>query len=339
MSSSIARKDAKENSRNRETKANSAVKAVSLRFVRLMALSAALMLASAHSVPANAAPVTFTIDPARSGVTISGSLTVPAVGTYPYKTQGSGSLTTSYGGTIVVELEPPRILFPGGSDIQFETNGTWQPVSGGGAGSQPANYAGETTPPFTTTYFAARNIAFDAVGEAILLANGSFNATNLTEYYLTNHSPQPVIDYRVSSSVPGDSTSGVAPLAGALTNAAVVATLSSGSGLLTLVVPVEATITRMIGSYPSTTILNGQITATAPASAWPLVISINIESGKTTLSWPSLPGQSFIVQSTPNLTGSWSTATGSMNTANGTTTWTPSTSPGSPQFYRVVGHY
>lgn len=302
-------------------------------------LSAVIVLAIASPEPTAAAPVTFTIDPARSAVSFSGNLTVPSVGTFTFKTQGAGSLTTSYAGSIVVELAPPNIILPGGSDIRIETNGTWQPAAGGGAGSAPAAYGGEITPPFTTSLFAGRNIQFDVTASAALLSNGVFNATNLIVTYLTNATPAPTIDYRVTSSVQGDSTNGTSLLTGSATNVAIGSTLSNSSGELTLTVPVNVTNNLTIGSNPSTTILSGQIVATAPASAWPLLIAISLENGKLTLSWPSLPGQSFTVQTTQNIGQPWSPASGTTNLSGSTTTWTANSLPNSVQFYRVIGSF
>jgi hypothetical protein len=204
----------------------------------------------------------------------------------------------------------------------METNGTWEPAVGGGAGSAQADYAGKINPPFTTNYFAGRNIHFDVTGPATLNANGSFDA-NLMVTYLTNATPPPVVDYHVTSSLAGVSTNGAALLTAPATNAATGSTLSSGSGTLTLVLPVNVTNELIIGSYPSATILSGQVVATAPASDWPLLISISVESGKLNLSWPGLPGQSFAVQTTRNLAESWSTAFGTTNHSGATTIGRP----------------
>jgi hypothetical protein len=297
---------------------------------------AAAMALSCAGRPATAALVTFTIDTAQSSVVLSGSLTVPRVGTFSYETQGTGSLTTSYGGTVALELKPPNISFPGGSDIRLETNGVWQPSAAGEAGSQPADYAGRITPPETTNYFAGRNIQFDVAGAATLLSDGSFNPTNIVISYLTNSVPAPAIDFRVTSEVPGDSTNGSVSLVGSSTNTTTGATLSSGSGLLTLVLPVHATNSLTFGSYPSTTILDGQIVATAPASAWPLFVTISLAGTKLNLSWPALLGQSFSVQATGALGEPWGGASGTTKLAGGTATWTTVTTTNAAQFYRVV---
>jgi hypothetical protein len=301
-------------------------------------LAGVIALAGVCHEATAAGPVTFTVDSTRSSVSLSGFLTVPLAGEYPYQTQGAGSLTTSLGGGVIVELAPPGILFPGGSDVFMETNGTWAPAVGGGAGSAPANYAGKINPPSTTNEFAGRNIHFDVIGSATLNANGLFDA-NLIVTYLTNASPAPSVDYHVTSSLPGVSTNGTALLTAPSTNAATGATLSSGSGTLTLVVPVNDTNVLTIGSYPSTTILSGQIVATAPARDWPLVISVSRESGILNLSWSSLPGQSFTVETTPNLGEPWSSASGTTNVTGTTTIWTPASTPDTAQFYRVVGSY
>jgi hypothetical protein len=285
-----------------------------------------------------AGSVVFKVDPARSYVSVSGSVTISGVGTYVFQQQGAGSLTASYTGSILVALAPPTISFPGGSAIQANNSGTWQPAAGGASGTAPANYGILVQPLFTTGYAAFRNTKLDLTGPPVLLTNGGFDAGHLMTTYLTNTPPPPTMDFLVSSLLPSMSTNGTALLTGTGTNSPGTAYLTNGLGLLTLVVPVGTTNSATIGDYPVTVILRGQIVATAPATAWPLQVSMGVQPGLVMLTWPSLPGQSFFVQTKANLNAAWSLAGGTITVHSNTTTWTASAG-GSAGFYRVVGSY
>ena len=295
-----------------------------------------LVALAVHAQPVVPAPVTFTIDPTRSSITLSGEVTIPLAGTYRFQPQGAGSLTTTYTGTIPVELAPPGIRFPGGGAVQANTNGSWQPTVGGGAGSAPADYGLMISPPLTTGYAAARNIRVDLTSPVISLTNGGFDASLLVLTYLTNSTLLPSMDYRVSSLLPGNSTNGTALLTGSVANSPGVAFLTNGAGLLTLVLPVNTTNVSTVGGDQATLVLQGQVVATAPASAWPVRVSISVQAGQLTLSWPSLAGQNYSVQTTGDLGIAWGSATGTMTTGPDTTTWTTSVDAG-VGFYRVVG--
>jgi hypothetical protein len=279
--------------------------------------------------------VVFTIDPARSHIALSGDVTIPAVGTCAFQAQGSDSLVASYSGTIFVELAPPMIGFPGGSVIKASNTGAWQPAVGGVSGSALANYGIVVHPPFTTASSAIRNLRLDLTSPMALLSDGGFDASQLVTSYLTSAAPPPSMDYLVSSPLPGMSTNGTARLTDRGTNGPSTAYLTNGAGRLTLVLPVNTTNTSTLAGNPTTVILQGQIVATAPATAWPLTVSMELEAGQVTLAWPSLPGQSFAVQSKPDWAASWNPATGTMTVYPNTTTWTGNAS-GQAGFYRVV---
>ena len=91
--------------------------------------------------PVPASPVVFTIDATRSHISLSGSVTIPALGSYAFQAQGSGSLVANYSGSIVADLAPPQISFPGGSVIKASNSGAWQLAVGGASGAAfTANY-------------------------------------------------------------------------------------------------------------------------------------------------------------------------------------------------------
>jgi hypothetical protein len=69
-----------------------------------------LALVFTESPAAVGAPVVFTLDPARSLVTLSGD----ALGN-PLAPQADGSLTTAFGGTLNADVTATSIEFTGGS--------------------------------------------------------------------------------------------------------------------------------------------------------------------------------------------------------------------------------
>jgi hypothetical protein len=245
----------------------------------------------------------------------------------------------TYSGTIVAELAPPQIGFPGGSVIKAGNSGAWQPAAGGVSGKAVANYGILVQPLIATAYSAIRNIQLDLTGPPAVLGYGAFDASQLVTLYLTNAVPAPSVDYLVTSALlPALDTNGTTLLTGSGTNSPSTAYLTNGAGKLTLVLPVNTTNSAALGGNPTTVTLQGQIVATAPAASWPLRISMGIHASQVVLTWPSLPGQSFAVQSKPDVNVPWSAAAGTITVYSNTTTWTGSIG-GEEGFYRVVGSY
>lgn len=282
--------------------------------------------------------VVFNVDPAQSIVSMSGNVAMSGVGTFPFQAQGAGSLTTTYGGQILVDLSPPYLQLPGGSLIRANTNGTWQPGSGGTSGTAPADYGGKITPPLTTAYAAARNIQLDLAGPSVLPTNGNFDASLLTFTFVTNPPPSPVVDYLVTSLIPGDSTNGTVVLDGTSTNGPATASITNNSGMLYLTLPVNTSIVSTTSVGVVTFVLTGQIVATAPSSDWVFPVSISVSAGQVTLEWPSVPGQGFSVLTAPSLSGPWNPASGTLTQKSSSTTWTGGEG-GNVGFYRVVENH
>lgn len=300
-------------------------------------LGGVVWLAQADLVAAS--PVAFTVNSTNSVITLSGKVIISGV-SVPLTEQSAGSLTTHYGGSVLLDLTPPTIQFVGGSDIVAQTNGSWQPLAGGAAGNAPADYGGKLTfyIPFLGTisaWAAVRNIALDIGSSAMILTNSGFDAARLNIVFLTNNPPAPVLDYQVNGvGTLFPSSSGASPLSRGLTNSQALAYLTNTAGLLKLVIPVNATNTTSLNSPNDTTmVLKGQLVATAPASAWPLVVNIGVTNAQVTLSWSSVTGQVFTVLGSPDL-HHWATNSGATAINSNTTTWTASQS-GNTRFYRV----
>ena len=290
--------------------------------------------------PVAAGPVTFTIDTTRSSITLSGNLDAGVLGTLPITAQGTGSLTTRYSGGILANLTPPNIQFPGGSLIQANTNGTWKPAIGGGTGSAAANYGGEILDSFLlTAYFAGRNFLLDVASPQMTLTNGGFNSGLMAVTFLTNTNLAPSTDYVLTVPLePSEDTNGNLSLTGTSTNSPNTAYLTNSGGKLALFLPVSITNVVTNSSEVITVVLMGTVGATAPASAWPLTLSGGLQNGKVSLTWPSFPGPTFTVQTTPALVTPWSTATGITTVQANTTTWT-ATATNTAQFYRLQASF
>jgi hypothetical protein len=118
---------------------------------------------------------TFTIDPALSSLRLSGEV----ADVFDIESQGAGSLTQSYEGAIVADVEGGAISFPGGSGVVARATRSYDPGDG------PANYGveGETGGFVSVTVGegAIRNFAFDLRSEAALAVSepGAFGAGGL----------------------------------------------------------------------------------------------------------------------------------------------------------------
>jgi hypothetical protein len=295
--------------------------------------------------PAAAGPLPFTIDPTRSSITLSGNVYDPAEDiTLVFAAQGTGSLVTTYTGTIMVDLDPPNIQFPGGSSITANTSGTWQPAVGGGSGSAPADYGGKITyslGPFTllTGYFAGRGMEFDTTSSETTLTNGGFNSGLLTVTFL----PGGTVDYNISGDI--ETTNGSSPLDGAATDITATAYLTNAYNVsnvlqkLTLNIPVNITNVSTESGDTITIILTGTVVAYAPSSDWPTPqITYSVNGEQLNLSWYSIPGQSFTLQAAQNLSGPWTAAPGPLTVNANTTSWTGNTT-NTAQYFRVLATY
>lgn len=294
-----------------------------------------VMGVSGAMVVGTAGTVTFTIDPVQSRIALSGKVPVPVLGSYAIQPQGPESLITSYSGTIIAEVTPPSIAFPGGSLVRANTNGIWRPAPGGGSGSAAADYAGQVQPPFTTGYAAVRNLQFDLSSPPLPVTNGSFDMSQVWIAFVTNSSMMGRVDFLVSSLFPAASTNGSVTLVGVATNAAGTAYLTNAAERLTLVLPVNATNTAPVGGEPATLVMQGQVVATAPAAAWPIQVGVRFEAGQVVLRWASLPGQKFTVQARPDFKSAWGMASGTLTPGPSMTTWSAPVA-GPARFYRIL---
>jgi hypothetical protein len=235
-----------------------------------------------QSSSAHAAPVTFTIDPAQSSISLSGTV----VGT-TVKEQAPGSLTTSFSGSVTAELTDSTITFTTAGLVIANNNGEWEPKANGAVGKEPANYGAAAQIAGAAGTAAARNIQFQLSSASLALADGSFDASAIVFQFPTN-SPA-TLAYRTAGFL---SLSGSESLSGVGTNRNTTkATLATNGDIQTLTIPIEADFYfKLIVPNDTKLTISKQLVATR-----------RLGGASTTFeSWVS---GKFAGQSDPNVTG------------------------------------
>ena len=290
----------------------------------VVAGSAAIWLVLIGGVFSASADV-FTIDPAQSSLTLSGS----ALGA-TFTPQGSGSLTTTYGGTIQLTQTAGTIQFTGGSLIAAQTNGSWQPLVGGGNGSAPADYGAMATSSFITARVAFRSILLDVTSPPITVTDGQFDPSNLT--FLFPASATSALDYRTTINSGSKAATG-----NGANQVAALATITTVGNVQTLTIGVNVQFTfSLVNSGDTIVNVAGQIVATNSSSvSAPVVLqSPTVTNQVVTLAWESPAGQFFQVLSSSNLL-TWQTNASNVTSASTNYTWT-TTNTAAKGYYRVA---
>lgn len=229
---------------------------------------AGLLLATANL---GAAVTQFTLDPAKSQITLAGTVLGKEV-----TQQGPGSLTTSFAGTIAAELNGASIRFTGGSFLDAQTNGVWKPGPGGASGSAPADFGAQASTVLGSIRGALRNLQLDLISGPIEIKDGQFNAIGLTFAFLTNSGASFDYDAGLILGAKG------LPLSGMSTNIVSDASLTSTpeGQTLTIKVDTEFKFTAFLEN-DSTVHLSGMLVATAPDL--PIITSVEVKDGKVIL--------------------------------------------------------
>jgi hypothetical protein len=224
---------------------------------RHRALIAGVVVCSVASV-AHAVPQAFTLDPAASTLTISGTLLGQ-----PFVAQNPGSLTTGYAGTLMVDLN--------GNGFTLESNTPnaldqllGQRPGNGTTDAQPANYGLMRQGPVPESVYAAIQsldvYVSTAFGPPVQLdAGGHFNPADVGMFinggslYWTAGGPSNYVDLHGT---------------GAPNSAATQGSLVTAGGVQTLTLPVRLTGTRDVLA-PGDTVLvfEGQFVATRAVPA------------------------------------------------------------------------
>ena len=296
--------------------------------VRLTLLAIVFLATLSQPFRALAAPVVFNLDPAKSSITLSGSVLNNAL-----KEQGPRSLTTSFSGTIAADVTGSTIQFIGGSMIDAQTNGNWQPQANGAAGSALADYGATAATPFATAFAAARNLLVDVFSGPLPITSGTFDSSKLAFGFPTNATS--IIDYRVTGLLP---VSGSKALLGLSTNRiTTVATLTNTPAGETLTLPVDADFFLSLLSNDDTIInLKGQLVATRSTIQGPVFSSIVVSNQIVTLLWQTIPGQKYQLESSTDLKG-WIVEATNLVASINALTWSTNVTR-NLQFFRVFSY-
>lgn len=281
-----------------------------------------------------AAPEVFTIDPAKSTATCSGSINVPIFGNFPVVIQGPGSLTAAYGGTLVVDVTPSTIAFEASGICTAQNSGSWAPLSGGTSGTAPANYGGTVT---ANTFLgvenadvAVRNAAFNISSTPIPLSGTTFDASSASFSFVAGGGS--VMDYLATGPSPNSGSSALTGSSG--NGSSPNATLVTSGTTQTLTIPVNITFTTTVISANDTTLhIQGQLVATRSTATVALTpMQISLSGNNITLSWISVVGEKNRIETTDNLK-TWATLEASVTSSTTFTTY-PTVKNGNVRFFR-----
>ena len=207
--------------------------------------------------------VTFHVDPMRSSLSLSGN----AAG-YNLQEQGTGSLTTTYSGTINADVETGMLTLTGGSQVIAANSGNWRP------GNTPANYGGTADAGFLGTADAAvRNLVLSATSSPFAVASdGTFNPSAVTFTAITGN-----LDY--TSMLFG--SHGTQDFSGRSTqDQASGGEYTTAGGTATLLLPVNITYTfTLLTPDDSQATVTGNLVATAQVQTPPRLNSITLGDG------------------------------------------------------------
>lgn len=217
--------------------------------------------------------VVFALDPAQSVLTASGSTDTP-IGTINLSPQKSGSLSTSYHGTISADVTGSKIAFDYASNVIADVSGTYKPQSNPplpptDPGSAPGNYAAQVSIPFLGMgVVAVRDLAFNIGSEALdIQPNGDFASNGETFRAITGRG-----DYYYTF---GSGGAGTENVKGDLqSEAAEPSRYVVANGVATLTIPVDINVEfAVFGTDPDTRFhLTGRLVATASAPTQTTVI-------------------------------------------------------------------
>ncbi|MEQ1829851.1 MAG: PEP-CTERM sorting domain-containing protein [Pirellula sp.] len=214
--------------------------------INLIGLIGLLLLTTNHS---RGDMLTFNIT--SGSLVLSGNSNVTGVGNFNYTQQGAGSLTTTYTGSLVVDvnnvLSPTSIIFSN-ANINANTNGSWSPndQGNGQTPSSPADYGirvGEIQ-----ANGKLRNIVFNVAAASATVNAGNYSVANQSWSYLTGN-----ID--VFSDALMDGTSSTLTGSASNTNAAQ-GTYGVAGSTVTLTVPVTVSIAYTLPGTPTVTGFN-----------------------------------------------------------------------------------
>jgi len=306
--------------------------------LRLSLTASAILLLHSELLFAQIRP--FFVDPGQSSITLSGHVLGFAL-----QEQGTNSLRTSYGGLLRVEAEGEGnfLRFVGGELVDAQTNGSWRPLAGGAAGVAPADYGAKAISGSTTAHGAVRNFRLDAISQSLGLEDGTFDAAGIT--FVPPLVDPAMFDCRVVNVI----TLGGQPVEfllfqGSLALTNMVPNQSNMRGFLqtnglveTLTIPVQgSTPLSLVSPGDGLLVIQGRLVANR-TNPPPLVItSVSILPDQWVhLTWTSIPGRTYRVESSQIELGSWFNVSGDLLAADSSLSWSNPVAS-SVEFFRVA---
>lgn len=287
-----------------------------------MRFSVSLTILVLTSCLAKAAP--FVLDSAQSSVTLSGS-----VAGSPLREQGDGSLTTTFAGSLEIDLTESTVQILSGT-LEAQNNGSWSPDIEGEPGSAPANFGGEATGPFGILIEGAvRDLVLSLESPAIAITAGSFPAEEL----LFGIAPDSISALDYSAGLFGNDR---AFLFGVSTNnAATTGTITTSGDIQTLTINVDTTFYLTLTSQDDTVLrLVGEIVATAQPAPEPTFSNIEID-GQTIRLTVQNGSSTAQIQSSTDLEN-WTTREPASETIDETTTVYTLPTGAEHEFFRLT---
>jgi hypothetical protein len=218
--------------------------------------------------------LSLTVDSTQSSLTVGGSLSGGTLsGTVTQ--QGTGSLTTSYTGTIagVLDQTGNTLQFSSSTALSANTSGSWQPDVNGVSGMSSADYGGQMNlmAPFVgsvgTLEMAVRDLAISLSSSALALTGSgstlSFPSTQTLSITAGN------VDYLATGLAASQVTPGRASLAAlsATNTATSTGSLQDlGGGQFQVTLPISVALSFVVSGQTITFNVSGQIVASGSGS-------------------------------------------------------------------------
>jgi hypothetical protein len=209
----------------------------------------------------------FTIDPASSTLSLSGTLVTPLV-SQSVAPQGAGSLTTSFSGSIntLVDFAASSLLFrEAGTSVDAAVSGNWSPLQGGGAGAAPSDYGGQFNAIVDTVFVAVHNMVgtFSTAAPLSLTGIGATSNFDSTQQLRFTSGTVDYFEPGILGSIIGAGSINLANLT-AVNSASDGSLEDLGGGNYRLTVPILVSIeTDLAAGYTVTLTMQGSLVANA----------------------------------------------------------------------------
>jgi hypothetical protein len=190
----------------------------------------------------------FLIDSSATSLALQGS-----TGTGVWQEQGPGSLTATFQGWLVVDLQASSMQIVFGSGMVADQTNSWQPGPLGSVTPTPASYGAKTVIGSEITAnnvtVALRNLTFEVLSPQLTTDNGPIEASSVS---LTIPDHNSTLDYQANGLVVLRGSRALGGLNA--TNAGGTMTLSIAAEVQTLTIPIDVSFTSQVLATNDTTL-------------------------------------------------------------------------------------